>query len=71
MRLALGEEPNRIYVEAKLLRVLGDNGKPNDNMLMHYSLALSAAPQRGHRLREASRGKVSGSLRDPDLRLRI
>ena len=25
--LALGEEPNRLLVEAKLLRLLGDNGK--------------------------------------------
>ena len=24
-----------LYIESKLLRILGDNGKPNDNMLMH------------------------------------
>jgi hypothetical protein len=24
-----------IWMEAKLLRLIGDNGKPNDNMLMH------------------------------------
>lgn len=33
-------------IEAKLLRILGDNGKPNDNMLMHilspYSTHRSA-----------------------------
>jgi len=40
--LMLGEEPDRLYVEAKLLRILGDNGKPNDNMLMHI---LSPYPQ--------------------------
>ena len=28
-------QQNRWAIEAKLLRFLGDNGKPNDNMLMH------------------------------------
>lgn len=40
--LVLGEQPGRLYVEAKLLRILGDNGKLNDNMLMHV---LSPYPQ--------------------------
>ena len=40
--MALGEEPDRLFVEAKLLRLLEDNGKPNDNMLMHI---LSPYPQ--------------------------
>ena len=40
--LVLGEQPDRLYVEAKLLRILGDNGKLNDNMLMHI---LSPYPQ--------------------------
>jgi hypothetical protein len=31
-----------LYVEGKLLRLKGDNGKPNDNMLMHI---LSPYPQ--------------------------
>jgi hypothetical protein len=34
--LCLGVSPKwRWCIEAKLLRLLGDNGKPNDNMLMH------------------------------------
>src|SRR5262245_19129768 len=52
--LVLGEEPNRLYVEAKLLRILGDNGKPNDNMLMHI---LSPYPQ--HRSAVTDRDKLS------------
>jgi hypothetical protein len=40
--VALGEGPDRFFIEAKLLRLLGDNGKPNDNMLMHI---LSPYPQ--------------------------
>jgi hypothetical protein len=39
---AFGGPDDRIFVEAKLLRLLGDNGKPNDNMLMHI---LSPYPQ--------------------------
>jgi hypothetical protein len=31
-----------LFVEGKLLRLMGDNGKPNDNMLMHI---LSPYPQ--------------------------
>ncbi len=40
--LVLGQEPDRLNIEAKLMRILGDNGKPNDNMLMHI---LSPYPQ--------------------------
>ena len=34
--VAIGVSPNWEWcIEIKLLRLLGDNGKPNDNMLMH------------------------------------
>ena len=34
--LCIGTEPNWEWaVEVKMLRLMGDNGKPNDNMLMH------------------------------------
>jgi hypothetical protein len=35
-------EPDAWAVEIKMLRMMGDNGKPNDNMLMHI---LSPYPQ--------------------------
>ena len=40
VRLVTGEGP--LFIEGKLLRLKGDNGKPNDNMLMHI---LSPYPQ--------------------------
>jgi hypothetical protein len=45
-----------IYVEGKLLRLLGDNGKPNDNMLMHI---LSPYPHQNSALTDCS--KLAGS----------
>src|SRR5262249_32309420 len=34
--LCIGSSPNWEWaVEVKMLRLMGDNGKPNDNMLMH------------------------------------
>jgi hypothetical protein len=45
-----------LYVEGKLLRLKGDNGKPNDNMLMHI---LSPYPQ--HRSALTDRIKLSNS----------
>lgn len=34
--LAFGTPPDwEMMIEVKLLRLIGDNGKPNDNMLMH------------------------------------
>jgi hypothetical protein len=33
--LRLGDGQDALTVELKLLRLMGDNGKPNDNMLMH------------------------------------
>jgi hypothetical protein len=67
--LVLGDEPDRLHVEAKLLRILGDNGNPNDNMLMHilspYAQHRSAVTDCG-KLRAA---KISGPLGNPDLRL--
>jgi len=40
--LAIGAERDRLFVEVKMLRLVGDNGKPNDNMLMHI---LSPYPE--------------------------
>jgi hypothetical protein len=42
LRLSAPSGTPTAVVEAKLLRLLGDNGKPNDNMLMHI---LSSYPQ--------------------------
>jgi hypothetical protein len=34
--LCVGDDPDwALAVEVKMLRLMGDNGKPNDNMLMH------------------------------------
>ena len=52
-------------VEAKMLRIMGDNGKPNDNMLMHI---LSPYPQHRsaltdcRKLGESSLGPHKGIL---------
>ncbi len=40
--LLVARDGKALFIECKLLRVLGDNGKPNDNMLMHI---LSPYPQ--------------------------
>ncbi len=41
--LCLGESPDWDWaIEIKMLRLMGDNGKPNDNMLMHI---LSPYPE--------------------------
>ena len=41
--LCLGEPPDWEWaIEIKMLRLMGDNGKPNDNMLMHI---LSPYPE--------------------------
>jgi hypothetical protein len=41
--ICFGIEPHwSLYCEVKMLRLMGDNGKPNDNMLMHI---LSPYPQ--------------------------
>jgi hypothetical protein len=44
-------------VEAKMLRMMGDNGKPNDNMLMHI---LSPYPQHRSALTDCSKLLASG-----------
>ena len=48
-----------LFVEGKLLRLKGDNGKPNDNMLMHI---LSPYPQHHSALSDCIRLKGSGFL---------
>ena len=51
--LFIAHNDNSLFVECKLLRILGDNGKPNDNMLMHI---LSPYPQ--HRSALTDCGKL-------------
>jgi hypothetical protein len=46
-----------LYVEGKLLRLKGDNGKPNDNMLMHI---LSPYPQHRSALTDCMKLSNSG-----------
>jgi hypothetical protein len=46
-----------LYVEGKLLRLKGDNGKPNDNMLMHI---LSPYPQHRSALTDCIKLSESG-----------
>jgi len=46
-----------LYVEGKLLRLKGDNGKPNDNMLMHI---LSPYPQHRSALTDCLKLSTSG-----------
>jgi hypothetical protein len=46
-----------LYVEGKLLRLKGDNGKPNDNMLMHI---LSPYPQHRSALTDCIKLSMSG-----------
>jgi hypothetical protein len=56
----LGSEPDWIWaIEVKLLRMLGDNGKPNDNMLMHI---LSPYPKHNSALTDCEK-LVESSLR--------
>jgi hypothetical protein len=47
----------RLFVEAKLLRLLGDNGKPNDNMLMHI---LSPYPPHRSAVTDCNKLRKSG-----------
>jgi hypothetical protein len=44
-------------IEVKLLRLMGDNGKPNDNMLMHV---LSPYPQHRSALTDCAKLAASG-----------
>jgi hypothetical protein len=44
-------------VEVKMLRLMGDNGKPNDNMLMHI---LSPYPDDNSALTDCQRLAASG-----------
>lgn len=46
-----------LFVEGKLLRLKGDNGKPNDNMLMHI---LSPYPQHRSALTDCIKLTASG-----------
>jgi hypothetical protein len=55
--LSLGEEGDwRWALEVKMVRLLGDNGKPNDNMLMHI-----LSPYRAHRSAVTDCGKLIAS----------
>jgi len=46
-----------LFIEGKLLRLKGDNGKPNDNMLMHI---LSPYPQHRSALTDCAKLTASG-----------
>jgi hypothetical protein len=51
--LSIGDEPTWDWsVEVKMLRFIGDNGKPNDNILMHI---LSPYPQHRSALTDCSK----------------
>ena len=45
---ALRTPPGGMAIELKRLRVMGDNGKSNDNILNSYSLTISQAEKRPH-----------------------
>ncbi len=56
--LCLGTAPDWLWcVEVKMLRMMGDNGKPNDNMLMHI---LSPYPQHRSALTDCAKLVESG-----------
>lgn len=50
-------DPPRWAIEVKMLRLMGDNGKPNDNMLMHI---LSPYPVNRSALTDVSKLQESG-----------
>jgi hypothetical protein len=55
--VCLGIDPNWTWaIEVKLVRLLGDNGKPNDNMIMHL-----LSPYSAHRSALSDCEKLAGS----------
>jgi hypothetical protein len=52
-------QPNgeRVYIEAKMMRLMGDNGKPNDNILYHI---LSPYPQQRSALTDCQKMATAG-----------
>jgi hypothetical protein len=48
---------DRLYIEAKMMRLMGDNGKPNDNILCHI---LSPYPQQRSALTDCVKLANSG-----------
>jgi hypothetical protein len=52
-------QPNgeRVYIEAKMMRLMGDNGKPNDNILCHI---LSPYPQQRSALTDCQKMASAG-----------
>ena len=68
----LGSPPSWQWaIEAKMLRLFGDNGKLNDNMLMHVLSPYPRAPQRADRLRQAGHIRAARPQGHHDLRLRL
>lgn len=55
--LKLVTSDGTLYLEGKPLRLKGDNGKPNDNMLMHV---LSPYPQHRSALTDCMKLSISG-----------
>lgn len=64
--LATGKGVQRIFVEVKMLRLFGDNGKLNDNMLMHI---LSPYPENRSAVTDC--GKLRASHFDGSLAILI
>jgi hypothetical protein len=55
--LVLSDGTDKWYVEVKMMRLLGDNGKPNDNMLMHI---ISPYPQHRSALTDCAKLTEAG-----------
>ncbi len=55
--VSITDDGTTLFIEFKLLRILGDNGKPNDNMLMHI---LSPYPQHRSALTDCEKLRQSG-----------
>ncbi len=55
--LSISQGTDELFIECKLLRMLGDNGKLNDNMLMHI---LSPYPQHRSALTDCEKLRTSG-----------
>jgi len=55
--LLLESGATRLFVEVKMMRLFGDNGKPNDNIFMHI---LSPYPRQNSALTDVAKLRTSG-----------
>ena len=62
VRLVVGHcrVAEQVYIEAKMMRLMGDNGKPNDNILSHI---LSPYPQQRSALTDCRKVSQRGLRR--------